>query len=568
MAVMGKTGEKVGDTLTGFTVDLDAPTLLALWANPLADPAALLGNATTRVVYDIDAYQRTSGQAQPSPPSIYTLARETHSADLQATPGATTKFQHAFAYSDGFEREIQRKSLVAEGLVTAGGAVVSPRWVGSGWTIFDNKGRPVRTYEPFFSTTNEFEFAAQTGVSTVTLYDPPGRVIAVLYPDNTWEKVVLDAWRQQGWDGGDTALIADPRTDADVGIHFQRALGAGGFTSWYALRIAGNFGASAADQAAQKAAAQKSAAYAGTPSTAHFDSMGRLCLAVADNGASGRYATRTALDTEGKPLAVFDALGRRAQEFCLAMPLGQYVAGNDMAGNPLYHVNADAGARRSLNNVAAKPIRNWDARGHAFRMVYDAAQRLTQRLVSLNDAAETVIELTIYGEGQPAANLCGRVFRHYDMAGFIENSQFDFKGNLLTSARQIAVEYRQAIDWTKLIGLTTAAALDAAAIAVDLIPSGDGGRDRFVGSASYDALSRPIQIVTPHNPTMKPDVTRHGYDAGGHLVTVDAWLQQATAPAGLLDPTTADRHMVANIAYNARNQRDVGGIRQRHHHRL
>ena len=35
---------------------------------------------------------------------------------------------------------------------------VSPRWVGSGWTIFNNKGKPVRQYEPFFSDTHRFEF--------------------------------------------------------------------------------------------------------------------------------------------------------------------------------------------------------------------------------------------------------------------------------------------------------------------------------------------------------------------------------------------------------------------------
>ena len=36
---------------------------------------------------DWGAYQRTSTAAQPSPPAIYTLARETHTADLAAAPG-------------------------------------------------------------------------------------------------------------------------------------------------------------------------------------------------------------------------------------------------------------------------------------------------------------------------------------------------------------------------------------------------------------------------------------------------------------------------------------------------
>ena len=44
-----------------------------------------------------------------------------------------------------------------------------------------------------------------------------------------------------------------------------------------------------------------------------------------------------------------------------------------MAGQALYQVNADGGARRGLTNVAGQPIRSWDARGHAFRLVYDPA---------------------------------------------------------------------------------------------------------------------------------------------------------------------------------------------------
>ena len=136
---------------------------------------------------------------------------------------------------------------------------MSPRWAGSGWTIFDNKGRPVRTYEPFFSATNGFEFAAQTGVSTVLFYDPPGRVVATLHPDNSWEKTVFGPWAGRHWDGNDTVLVADPRSDADVGDYFQRLLGTGPFTSWYELRIGGTYGATAQDEAAQQDAAQKAA---------------------------------------------------------------------------------------------------------------------------------------------------------------------------------------------------------------------------------------------------------------------------------------------------------------------
>lgn len=558
-AVMGKSSEALGDTLNGFVADLDDATIAAQLSGPLANPAAILSQATTRVVYDYAAYYRTRTAAQPSPPVAYTLARETHVSDLPALPaGQTTRFQYLFAYFDGFGRAIQRKALAADGPLIEGGPIISPRWTGSGWTIFNNKGAPVRKYEPFFTTTNAFEFAAVAGVSTVLLYDPAGRVVVRLFADSTWEKVVFNAWMQASWDGNDTVLVADPRSDTDVGGYFERLLGAAAFTSWHNLRIGGTFGATAEAQAAQKDAAQKTEAHAGTPALAHFDSLGRHCLSVGDNGGGNRFASRMAYDTQGRPLAAFDALGRRAQEFVYrpsASGSPPYLAGNDMAGNPLYSVSADGGARRSFMNVAARPIRSWDARGHAFRLVFDAAQRPRQRYVSTGGAAEILIDLTIYGEGLAPQNLCGRVLRHYDLAGFIENSKYDYKGNLLESARQLAVAYRQAPDWTPLAALTTAAQLDAAATTAGLLPTGDGGRDHFVSSTVFDALNRPIQAVSAHNSTMRPNAQRPAYDPAGRLLQVDVWLQQATAPTSLLDPATADLHAVSLIAYNARGQK-------------
>ena len=197
-AVMGKTSESEGDSLAGFVADLDEATVLAHLADPLADPHAVLGRASTLTVHDLFAYLRSRTEVQPRPVAVYTLARETHDADLPA--GEQTRVQHAFSYSDGFGREIQQKIQAEPGPLRPDAPDVDPRWVGTGWTILNNKGKPVRRYEPFFSATHRFEFARTEGVSPVLLYDPVGRVVATLHPDHTWEKVVFDAWRQESWD--------------------------------------------------------------------------------------------------------------------------------------------------------------------------------------------------------------------------------------------------------------------------------------------------------------------------------------------------------------------------------
>ena len=271
---------------------------------------------------------------------------------LIPAPRRRRRYQYHFTYFDGLGREIQHKALAAPGPVTDGGPPVSPRWAGSGWTIFDNKGRPVRKYEPFFSATSGFEFAAQTGVSTVAVLRPAGpRRRRRCIPTTAGRRPSSARGSSSAGTCNDTVLIADPRADADVGSYFQRLLGTGPFTSWYQLRAPADYGTTAQDQAAQQDAAEKAAAHAATPAVTTATRLGRACLAVADNGGGARYPVRTALRHPGRPLAVIDALGRRTEEYVYREPQPggglAYLAGSDMAGHPLYRINADGGARRA-----------------------------------------------------------------------------------------------------------------------------------------------------------------------------------------------------------------------------
>jgi hypothetical protein len=170
-AVMGKSEEHLGDVLDGFDLDLTLADIRGFVANPCETALSLLGNATLRVVYDIDRYRR-SGQ----PPFAAILARETH---YEPVRDGETKIQVTIAFSDGFGREIQTKVqaepgeaflresavLLPCGDLLPGGLVrgeqdeittgnVARRWVGTGRTVFNNKGKPVKQYDPFFSATH------------------------------------------------------------------------------------------------------------------------------------------------------------------------------------------------------------------------------------------------------------------------------------------------------------------------------------------------------------------------------------------------------------------------------
>jgi hypothetical protein len=159
-ALMGKHTQNAGDSLDGFVSDLDPATIAEHMVHPLRHPHAILKLASTRLVYDLFAYVRTRNRVHPEPVAVYTLARETHAADLHHRE--QTKIQHSFAYSDGFGRVIQNKLQAEPGPLSDDGPVLDPRWVGSGWTIYNNKGKPIRQFEPFFTASHAFDLPASS----------------------------------------------------------------------------------------------------------------------------------------------------------------------------------------------------------------------------------------------------------------------------------------------------------------------------------------------------------------------------------------------------------------------
>ncbi len=58
----------------------------------------------------------------------------------------------------------------------------------------------------------------EAGVTPILFYDPLERVVVMLHPNHTYEKVVFDPWQQATtWAVNDTVLQANPETDLNVG---------------------------------------------------------------------------------------------------------------------------------------------------------------------------------------------------------------------------------------------------------------------------------------------------------------------------------------------------------------
>jgi RHS repeat-associated protein len=556
-AVMGKTGQPLGDLLEGFSADPTLAKIRAFIADPQAEAASLLGTATTRIVYDLDRYKR-AGQ----PPFAATLARETH---FEPARDGQTKIQLSFSFSDGFSRELQKKIQaepgkarkrqnpvamhsgdIEPGKLEVGEADAPQRWVGSGRTVFNNKGKPVKQYEPFFSATHLYESESEvtdTGVSPVLFYDPVGRVVATLHPNHTYEKVVFDPWQQTTFDVNDTVVevlgqqqfatrdqTGDPRTDPDIKGYVREYFKTepADWKTWHTQGI-GN-----ALDTDEQDAARKTEAHVNTPTTAHLDVLGRVFITLAHNkvvcpghtldGTVDRFATRVDLDIEGNQRAVRDAVkkGVDAQGNAIVDGLGRIVMryDYDLLGNRIHQASMEAGERWMLSDAAGRPVRAWDSRLFMRRMTYDELRRPTGLFVTEN-GAERLAERTVYGEGQgDADNHRGQIYKRYDGAGVVTNVAYDFKGNLLEHKRELLPTYKVAVDW-----LQNPAATDGT----------------FASSTTFDALNRPLTVISPDGSSYQPT-----FNEANLLDKVDVRLRGAGAATAF----------VTNIDYNAKGQRE------------
>lgn len=355
-------------------------------------------------------------------------------------------------------------------------------------------------------------------MSPVLFYDPVGRVAATLHPNHTWEKVVFDPWRQETWDVNDTVSITDPKDDPDVNDYFRRLPDTEYLPGWHAQRAGGAMGTE------EQTAAIKAAVHAATPSVAHMDSLGRAFLSVAHNKlkrsdappddppTEAFHSTRVVYDIEGNQRDVIDALDRIVMRY-------DY----DMLGGQVNSDSMEAGERWMLNDVAGKPLYGWNSRDHRLRTVYDQLRRPAEVYLQEGGGPERLVGRTVYGESQlnpEASNLRGKPYQSFDGAGVVTTDDYDFKGNLLSSSRQLAVDYKNTLDWS------AAVALEA---------------EIFAAGTTYDALNRPVTLTTPDQSVILPR-----YNEANLLERVEAKLR------GSMTATV----FVRDLDYNAKGQRE------------
>src|SRR5262249_43170694 len=126
-----------------------------------------------------------------SPPHIVMLQTDRYDDDNQQ------QIRQQVIFNDGFGRQLQtsvrheageawhREENGALAMTASGPQIISAdfRWAVSGRTEYDNKGQPVRTYQPYFLDSWKYvtdDSARNDLYASTCFYDPPGRECQVV----------------------------------------------------------------------------------------------------------------------------------------------------------------------------------------------------------------------------------------------------------------------------------------------------------------------------------------------------------------------------------------------------
>jgi RHS repeat-associated protein len=439
------------------------------------------------------------------PSFVYVEKREEH----YFTDPSNQKLQRAYTYSDGLGREVLTKKQAE---LDANG---NPQWVGSGRVVFDNKGNPVKKYEPYFSPNpdNEVNF---NGVTDLLHYDPLSRVVRIDHPNYSYSRVEFDAWTQTAYDENDT--VGEPNN------------------GWYADATTGQNATPETQDAAAKALA-----HANTPTTIFVDALGRTVTTQQHNGfdSSGKailFPTTVDLDIQGNQRAVTDARG---------VTVATHVF--DMLGRKLFIHSVDAGDSTVLYDAMGAVAHEWNPNSVQIEREYDPLRRPRRVFATevVNGTSQRrLAERTFYGEtltDGAAHNLRGRVYRQLDGAGMV-TLEYDFKSNVIGSTRQLAQTYDQTttrIGWFDAPDPQNTGDLPPDIVNA-LVPN-----EQWPTATTYDALNRITQLVLPSSSASAMDTVLPTYNEAGLLETLGVKL------AGSAQATS----FVTDIDYNEKGQR-------------
>jgi RHS repeat-associated protein len=518
---------------------------------------------SVRMEHEFLAFENSPTENR-SPIFVRTIRHLHHDSEPDVPPGEGDETITTVEYSDGVGRLLQTRTqgeeerfgdehfgggeavLPTKQSGGAGGDLagrrntdeVKPNVVVSGWQIYDNKGKVVEKYEPFFSEGWDYGQPddSKTGQKVSMFYDPRGHAIRTLNPDGSEQQVIF----------GVPGVIASP--DLAHPEIFEP-------TPWEAYTYDANDNAGRTHPEASSTYRH----HWNTPSSLLIDALGRTIKMVERNRDAPinpgdpvppvqELITRTTYDIRGNVLTITDALGREA--------FNNHVY--DYANRNLLLNSIDAGLRKTVLDAAGGVIEQRDSKRALRLHAYDNLNRPIRLWARDGEGQNlTMRERLEYGDaGAPdqtdadrqvnrAANRLGKLFHHFDEAGLLSFAAYDFKGNLLEKTRRVVSD---AAILKVFNGPPPVNTIEA--FRVDWTNADPGQLDAtsFASSVIYDALNRVKLMTYPVDVENTRRKLRPVYNHAGALEKVV--LERVAPDGGTISDTFVER-----IAYNAKGQR-------------
>ncbi len=571
-----------GDNLDGFDFNLVNPPENKIQAFCLTTHFSQqqeqlardwLANASSRFIYHFgDTRDRDNQPVWLTCMSgACAIAREVHAGQ---PGGATSPLHISLECSDGSGEVVMKKVQAEPG--SDASSFSTRRWIINGLTLFNNKGKPVKQYEPAFSNDFGCEMPHANGISPTIFYDAAGRVVRTEFSDGTFSYVEFSPWLSRRFDQNDTAY--DPVNNEHSDWYLRR-------TDPAHLRFA-EFAT-----AENQRAANLIKAHANTPAEIHFDSLGRDVISIAhnhNNGVDEKYLTFTKLDAEGKPLWIRDANSNLVMQYITPYKINNDPVNEmphrlnaingeriysapcyDMAGNLLFQHSMDAGNRWVLSDAASKPMFAWDVyravenesaptEQRLYITEYDALHRPISLTIKVDSNAPRLIEKFVYQDAvsSPLNNLNGQAIHHYDASGLNEIIAMDFNGNPLEVRRTLVADKQAAVtDWH-------------GDLAGKLEP------ETWIKITEYDALKRIARLFNWHRgSSSRVAVYEPQYNERGTLKSeslIIKAIKTTTALGYAIDSLTQRTTPIVHITNDAKGQRQEiilgNGTRTQYHY--
>ena len=484
----------------------------------MASPQDYIQNAASYFYYDLFAWQERKVPV--------------HSVNLTVEdyPGSnsSSRILTQISYSDGFGRDLQTKvkadggtafsvetqptpSPSKEGRQIRRG-IAEERWLTSGHTVYDNKGNPVKQYEPYYLNTYEYienEILNRFGVSNTLYYDPLGRAIKTETAKGFFSKVEFNPWEQKSYDLNDTVIDS----------------------SFYQNFLANYPEDPSEEQRNEKDALDKAAEFYNTPVVQVLDSLGNAFL-VDDNGlvSYSKYDIQGRLIESTDPRLYAANLTEGTAYYNFRYQYGLRVGSEEEPVPPLVTDSTDGGVNLSLDNVLGQHLWNRSPRNFDQVITYDELQRKSQiRTQGIKHdgtvATDNVVETFVYGESLPNAadfNLRGQLWQLRDQSGVITTSSYNLQGNVLAAQRQLSKNYQTYLNWDGDVELEDeiyTSQYTFNAIQQSLTQTTPDGS---VTSNSYNRLGLLEKVtITLADGTLQPIINDIEYDAKGQRVAVD-----------------------------------------------